>query len=68
MEIQTSHMARYLLFGVLGAGILRVSAPDGFQAESVHLANVHKLGAEIRYLTNLRNLARNVPLSLPLSR
>ena len=46
----------YLLFSVLGAGILRVSAAGGLQAGSVQLANVHELRAEMRYLTNLRNL------------
>ena len=34
----------------------RVSVIDGRRCGSVRLANVHKLGAEIRYLTNLRNL------------
>ena len=37
-------------------GINRVSVIDGRRCGSVRLANVHKLGAEIRYLTNLRNL------------
>ena len=45
---------RHLL--ALGAGIMRVSVIDGRRCGSVRLANVHKLGAEIRYLTNLRNL------------
>ena len=45
---------RHLL--ALGAGILRVSASGGLQAGSVQLANVHELRAEMRYLTNLRNL------------
>ena len=45
---------RHLL--ALGAGIMRVSATDGHHRGSVRLANVHKLRAEIRYLTNLRNL------------
>ena len=35
---------------------MRVSVIDGRRCGSVRLANVHKLGAEIRYLTNLRNL------------
>ncbi|MCI7321690.1 MAG: hypothetical protein MR508_00030, partial [Lachnospiraceae bacterium] len=39
-----------------GAGILRVSAAGGLQAGSVQLANVHEHRAEMRYLTNLRNL------------
>ena len=45
---------RHLL--ALGAGIMRVSVIDGRRCGSVRLANVHKLRAEIRYLTNLRNL------------
>ena len=45
---------RHLL--ALGVGIVRVSVIDGHRCGSVRLANVHKLGAEIRYLTNLRNL------------
>ena len=36
--------------------INRVSAAGGLQAGSVQLANVHELRAEMRYLTNLRNL------------
>ena len=45
---------RHLL--ALGEGIMRVSVIDGRRCGSVRLANVHKIGAEIRYLTNLRNL------------
>ena len=45
---------RHLL--ALGAGILRVSVPGVGCCGSVRLANVHKLRAEIGYLTNLRNL------------
>ena len=45
---------RHLL--ALGADIMRVSATGGRHCGSVRLANVHKLRAEIRYLTNLRNL------------
>ena len=37
---------RHLL--ALGAGIMRVSVIDGRRCGSVRLANVHKLGAEIR--------------------